>query len=785
MRMKMDTILGEMREVDDATPMTSEVRQQTVIPQGAMVIDTTTGIPYIGDGETVGGIPLRTASTASAFVYGVDVDKYTTTNGTDQPVSATTRTQIVLNHDYDYAGAATSLRYHAVESFAQTPAHAFHAVLRDKERGRDVCSLDISDYTKKADGTALTEQQRRGFWVEGGELRLVDFCSRIPQFYYRIDHYDVNVSGVVHHHTVKLCSHEPFVDAVIHPGFFDGGGKVKFSNGAEYERLATHDNGTTGFAWRRGKNNIKYTKSPTPNPGDAVYSDAGTSVATTLTVVEFTAGGSKPSDMYVDLYAGVLCDANGIPIEQASDSATPAVRSGENIGNYMMRSIQGYRPCTNYTRPVMRKCMANNFSHMKSMLMHQALEYLLEIDLGNINCQAGCSEGLVNCASWNYAECRKTGRSARFGNSTISYNGSTPIRPEIIADEEVSTITVGGVVYTRDLTADSGSAKGWVNGSTTVYTKFEVPSVYVAASGSGATAVPAFGDMAYSNAALTAGGVAIADVTGLDYDFLHMATGGTSIWRANTNHVVSFSWRGFENLWGEIWKFCDGSQKYQEHDTDTITLSDDSVWTRYWAGNYPLSGTVTAYAWKKGEDVVYTNVFFPSTSGANANVYTDTAKTTLYSGTVKKVDEDYTASGWWCTNDTDLYISLDSSKGAGAYGEKFPSRGYTGDSLAFVSHPFPKHEGYILTYDDFSYLCITTGGGASTYFGDYFYNNANAGACVVLVGGHAYSPGNAGAGYVSVNYGLGIASTSFGGRATARADEGTDHLAAGEESEAA
>ena len=177
-------------------------------------------------------------------------------------------------------------------------------------------------------------------------------------------------------------------------------------------------------------------------------------------------------------------------------------------------------------------------------------------------------------------------------------------------------------------------------------------------------------------------------------DFLHMNS-GASIWRAGKSHVVSFSWRGIENFYGEIWEFCDGCQKYQD-----------------------------------------------------------------------AVVGDFTNSGIWYTNDTDLYIKLDSSLGAGQYGEKFPTRGYTGDSVAWVWHPFPKGEGYIKEYDDFSYLCITVGGGESTYFGDYFYNNANAGACVLIVGGYASNAGNDGPGYVNVNNGLANSNTNIGGRAT-------------------
>lgn len=759
MSIRNDYILHAKRLKDKATPMSSEVRQRTVLGKGVFVFDTDLKIPFVGDGETVGGIPLLVQSSETAFVYGVDIDNYSST---------TARTKVLLNHSYDYDGAPTALRYHAVDSFAQTPAHAFHAVLRDLERGVDVCSLDISDYTRKSDGTALSEQEKRGFWVEGGQKYLVDFMERWPKFYYRIDHYDVTVSEVVHHHTVKLVSHEHFIGSALHPFFYDGGSILVMSDDTVLERMATHDNGTTGYAWKTGATKY-YTKSPTPHPGDVIYTNSAATTDSGKTVVAFYAGGSDASDQYVALYAGVLCDADGVPKEQSADG-TPAARAATD----RFRSIQCYRPSTNASQPNFRINAANNNAHLASLQFREALELLLEIDAGNINSQAAISEGLVNCSVWNYAAVRKTGRSARYGNSTVTYNGGTAIKPEILADEEVSTITVGDTVYTRDITADDGG-KAWVHESETIYTKFEVPTVYVPATGSGATAIPAFGDKAYTDKTLTTAKGNITNVTGLDYDFLHMASGGASIWRANLAHVVSFSWRGLENIWGEIWEFVDGSQKFQANDKDTITLSDNSVWARYWAGNYPSSGTVTAFAWKNGTDIRYTASYAPA---ANAAVYTTSDKSETDSRTVSAYTVDFTESGYWCTNDYDLYIKLDSNKGAGQYGEVFPTRGYTGDSIAWVSHPWPKTEGYLKTYDEFTYLAITVGGSATTYHGDYIYNNAVAGACVLLVGGCVSGTGLAGVGYFDVNNGLGGVYAGIGARLTARADEGTANATA-------
>ena len=92
MSIRNDYVLHQLRLRDRARKMTSEARRQTVIPKGQEVFDTDLNAMFFGDGETPGGIPLSTLSSETAFVYGVDVDKYTTYNGTDTPVSTTTRT---------------------------------------------------------------------------------------------------------------------------------------------------------------------------------------------------------------------------------------------------------------------------------------------------------------------------------------------------------------------------------------------------------------------------------------------------------------------------------------------------------------------------------------------------------------------------------------------------------------------------------------------------------------------------------------------------------------------
>ena len=506
----------------------SEDRKAGIPLAGEVLYDKDEKAMYYGDGTTQGGVPLHNRSQESAFVYGLDIDLATT---------ATAGTKVVLNHAYDYAGASTALRYHAVDSFQQTPAHTFKSVLRDLEHGVNKCFLDISDSTHKADGTALTADEKIGKWSENGSTILVDFMLRIPITYWRKDTY---TDGSGHNHVVWLVSNEQFVDSAPHPWFFTGN------------------------------------------------------------------GGATAQVQYVGMFKGVLTDSSGTPKTQSAESTPVSFASGDRL-----RSIMGYRPAGNLTRTVFRTAAGNNHGNLTNMLFREWLTLMVAIDGGNLDSQTGISFGFANCSSWDYASLRKTGRAATFGLQ----NG------EITADE--------------------------------------------------------------------------TEETGLDLDLLTMKNGGT-IWNNSGSRVVAFNWRGLENPWGAQFEFADGCQKYQNATAD-----------------------------------------------------------------------DYSESGYWTTNDISLYVNCDSNMGAGQAGEKFPSRGYTGNSYAWVNHPWPKGEGYIKTFDTDSFFILTTGGGTGTYFGDYFYNNANAGACVVYVGGSAGDGGKAGVGYVGVHRGLTYYHASLGARLAA------------------
>ena len=140
-------------------------------------------------------------------------------------------------------------------------------------------------------------------------------------------------------------------------------------------------------------------------------------------------------------------------------------------------------------------------------------------------------------------------------------------------------------------------------------------------------------------------------------------------------------------------------------------------------------------------------------------------------GIIKYQDatESFDASGYWCTNDTTRYSGYDADHSPlhGAANSKFPDAGYTGAEDVWVSHAWPKAAGNILNTSEKDLYPTKTGSGV---YGDYFYNDANAGSRVVIRGGYAYTAAFVGAAFVRVYSALGSAYASFGGRLAAFSD---------------
>jgi len=130
-------------------------------------------------------------------------------------------------------------------------------------------------------------------------------------------------------------------------------------------------------------------------------------------------------------------------------------------------------------------------------------------------------------------------------------------------------------------------------------------------------------------------------------------------------------------------------------------------------------------------------------------------------------ENDFSQSGYWCTNDTSKYSLCDSDLGAGAQGGVFPEAGYTGASYVWVSHAFPKTAGYVKEFDPLTFFALSVGGASNTYLCDYIYNDGNAGARVVYRGGTANNGAYDGGGCVFVRSGISDAAAALGGRLAA------------------
>ena len=179
------------------------------------------------------------------------------------------------------------------------------------------------------------------------------------------------------------------------------------------------------------------------------------------------------------------------------------------------------------------------------------------------------------------------------------------------------------------------------------------------------------------------------------------------------------------------------------------------VYDRDIANDY-ASGDTHYYAWTKaGTGTIYTEVPHPAIGAATYTYDSDTDTFTSTGYTETAFDEDFTQSGYWCTNDTTLYSRLDSQIAPGAENGRFPDVGYTGNALVWVHHPWPKASGYVLNFDPESFFPTKLGGSANTGLCDYFYNDANAGARLVCRGGALGNGSRAGVGYVYVTNDLG------------------------------
>ena len=167
-------------------------------------------------------------------------------------------------------------------------------------------------------------------------------------------------------------------------------------------------------------------------------------------------------------------------------------------------------------------------------------------------------------------------------------------------------------------------------------------------------------------------------------------------------------------------------------------------------------------------NVIYTAAQHPAVGAAT---YSDAALTTNRNKNITVFDEDFTQSGYWFTTDISKYGLLadkDHTLPPGPDGSAFPAAGYTPGTIAWVSHPFPKGQGYPSKWNPRTlYPTNASGGAAESGLTDYLYNNADGGARALFRGGSAYYGSGAGLGYVFVLYVVGHAHTYIGGRLSA------------------
>ena len=432
--------------------------------------------------------------------------------------------------------------------------------------------------------------------------------------------------------------------------------------------------------------------------------------------------GTELRTQYIGAFRSILCDAAGQPVEQ-TDPATPiSYQTG-----YKYRSILGGRPAGSFTQQQHRIGAGLIGAQGVNSAMNQFLMIMMGIDGCTWDTQAGISIGYCNAAAWNYMYVRPNGYTVSLGNQTGS----------ILSEDG---IVVNGTRFTRNYASDypnntETTAYGWISGSTVRYTGNPMPTV----------GGPVFSDNTLSNQAGN-----ISEV-GRDAEIAWNATAISN----TSQRVCAMSYRGIENAYGSQWCFEDGIQKNQDDVVDSITVSG-TVYTRS-----ETNDSGEAFAWISGSTLRYTAVVNP-TSGTQ--VYSNNALTTS-AGTCASVAGNTVHSGYWMTTSTDVYS--DRNLGLGPVNSSYPTEGFTGQTYKWVSQAWPKYSGYVGAFDFLTFFPTALGGSSSTYLGDYFYNNAEAGARVVLRGSHLYDGTHVGFGYVLVYDVLTDSRTHIGARLSA------------------
>ena len=719
-------------------PTDSATRKANTPLAGEAIWDEDEERAYIGDGKTQGGIPLAQHLPYSQYVYGVD---------RDQPITATATSsyRVELDPDYDYEGAAAALRYKRINGdHPIKPAHNLRrCVVSDLKNQTVAFYLNASDSTKKANGTALTQQELAG---SAG-----DFCVHMPVFYRRIDTY---MDGSTKRY-VYLVSDRPFRGATPPTWFYTGPGGNQLQDqfvGAFPSVVCNSD----GSVKAQDSDNC-----PAALGGsDILRSIPGGRPAALINRANFRAGHARAGGL-TSAYITSNPEYNGT-VTSVDDAFFEAVillmMIDYNDLDFKTRLSVGFAYCNAYRyasqRLTGRTLKLGNVSGEVEAV--DAASGDLDYDIVNTPAYitaasvvydrypAGDATGVF---AWKYGTAiRYTNTETIVANTTKCYSdtalsaGETTItaytaaganwKPEAVSNHALrvvamswrgleniyaaiwcnadgvqkyqdnyeadifdtdSSITVSGTTYTRDQTKDSGMAYAWKNGSTWIYTT--------------RTNNPAVGADVYSDNTLSTSAGTIASKNIVEYD-------------------------------------------------------------RYEAGDY-TSGSFHSYAWKNGSTTIWTkDTPHPAVGAAT---FSDNTCQSNRSKNITAWDDDFSQSGYWFTNDTTLYTSFDADMGYGPVDGKMPATGYTGSNIVWIHHAWPKAGGYVMTFDPETFKPLTVGGGTNTNLAAYFYNDTAAGARLVIRGGALTNTASVSPAYVNCYYALGLAHAAIGSRLAAHA----------------
>lgn len=423
--------------------------------------------------------------------------------------------------------------------------------------------------------------------------------------------------------------------------------------------------------------------------------------------------GDTPREQYVGAFRASVCDADGNPLNTTEGAVS---QNGGTSSSRKARSIAGALPWVNVTLGDLRTAAQRNGSSLVNLDYGAFMFLMTIIEKASIDSQS-ISAGYTNGKTAAYWCWRKSGRT-NYGNGTgqtLAVGGTTD-------DDNFYSLKVNNVQLYRDTAIDANGYYGWSNHAASNPTRYWTN-----------TATPANGSTAYSDTSGTASAYT------------------TASWSTTSaaNKIIQFQYRGIENLFGEVWEFNDGVQKYETVGVTAVTGNSKTF-------NRDSSQDATgAYAWKStdGTSTVWTA---SATPAANATCYTDSAKTTAASFTVSPSAYSFSDGEYWHTNATSDYTST-------------AQHGNSSAKYYREQHAWPAANGYVRTFDPRTFLPFTTGDGASAskWMRDYFYRDNATGSRVLLRGGSANIGAAAGIGCAHVTYGPSNSTVHVSGRLSA------------------